>query len=51
MQSSGELRRENADARLPNVIARSESDEEIQTASAERFWMASLMLAMTECAV
>jgi hypothetical protein len=32
----------------PTVIARSASDEAIQTVSAERFWIASLTLAMTE---
>jgi hypothetical protein len=47
MQSSGESRRENAKVCFVFVIARSGSDEAIQNVSAERFWIASLALAMT----
>jgi hypothetical protein len=36
-----------ADLKMSLVIARSEGDEAIQTAIVERFWIASLALAMT----
>ena len=44
----GKFRRENEDSCLSTVIARSVSDEAIQTASAGAVWIASLALAMTE---
>ncbi|MGH6777461.1 MAG: hypothetical protein ACRECL_05565 [Bradyrhizobium sp.] len=46
-QTSSVMRGENAVACLGTVVARSESDEPIQTITAERFWIASLSLATT----
>jgi hypothetical protein len=50
MHNSGAMRRGTAEVCL-TVIARSASDDAIQTASAEKFWIASRALAMTEVAV